>query len=75
MTHEVGHILGLVNNGIPMQKAREDPDHRGHSSNPRSVMYWKVETGNIIDFLRNGNRIPNEFDEDDKADMRAAGGK
>lgn len=74
MVHELGHILGLVNNGIPMQTNHEDPDHPGHSSNKDSVMYWKVETGNILDLL-SGNGIPKTFDANDKADMRAAGGK
>lgn len=74
-THEVGHILGLVNNGIEMQNDRDDPESPGHSTNRNSVMYKSVPTGNIIEFVRNGNRIPNEFDADDRADMKAAGGK
>ena len=75
MTHELGHVLGLVNNGIPMQTPHEDKDHEGHSDSSRSVMFWKVDTGNIIDFIQNGNKIPNEFDDNDRADMKAAGGK
>ncbi len=75
MVHELGHILGLVNNGIPMQSNHEDPEHEGHSINERSVMYWKVETGNIFDLLAGGGSLPLDFDADDRADMRAAGGK
>ncbi len=75
LVHEVGHILGLVNNGIRMVEPHEDGEHPKHSSNPESVMYWKVETGDIIDFILDGNRIPNRFDASDQADMRAAGGR
>lgn len=74
LIHELGHILGLVNNGIPMVEPHEDPDHPHHSDNPDSVMYWKVDTGSVIDLIR-GRGLPTEFDADDKADMRAAGGK
>lgn len=75
MIHELGHILGLVNNGIPMQTAREDAQHEGHSTNQKSVMYWAVDSGNIINFFLDGNDIPNKFDSNDRNDMRAAGGK
>ncbi|MGB0653202.1 MAG: hypothetical protein ACPGQL_08370 [Thermoplasmatota archaeon] len=74
LVHEVGHLLGLVNNGIPMQTNHEDPEHRGHSDNRNSVMYWAVETSNIVTLVQNGGSIPLDFDADDRADLRAAGG-
>lgn len=75
LVHEFGHILGLVNLGTPMVKNHEDPDpkHAGHSSNKGSVMYWAIESNAISRAF--GNTPPTEFDADDKADLKAAGGK
>ncbi|HVL86701.1 MAG TPA: hypothetical protein VM681_01640 [Candidatus Thermoplasmatota archaeon] len=73
LVHEFGHIVGLVNNGIPMITAREDPEHEKHSTNTRSVMYWAVESSAVLNLLDVEN-IPNDFDANDKADMRAARG-
>lgn len=70
--HELGHALGLVNNGIPMAEPHEDPDHPGHSSNPNSVMYYAAETSGVFN-LAGGP--PTDFDADDRADMCKAGGK
>ncbi|HUR60945.1 MAG TPA: hypothetical protein VM286_01090 [Candidatus Thermoplasmatota archaeon] len=72
VVHEYGHALGLVNNGAPMQQAHEDtaPEHRRHSSNDRSVMYWAVEASNGLP-LFGANAPPTDFDEDDRADLRA----
>lgn len=41
--HELGHALGLVNNGVPMVAAHEDVTHAHHSSDTNCVMYWAVE--------------------------------
>lgn len=83
LIHEFGHILGLVNNGIPMQRAHEmteDPvpetdknEGAKHSSNKESVMYWAVESSQILNlfFLRSAP-IPYQFDADDEADVEAA---
>lgn len=75
VVHEFGHILGLVNLGTAMVKNHEDPDpkHAGHSSNKGSVMYWAIES-NAISRVFEG-APPTEFDSDDKADLKAAGGK
>lgn len=72
LVHELGHALGLVNLGTPMQRAHEDPQHKGHSSNENSVMYWTVETSDILaNVISGGANIPYQFDGDDKADLRA----
>ena len=71
--HEFGHQMGLVNNGIAMQTNREDPDHPHHSNNPNSVMYWAVESNAVLSIL--GGDPPSTFDANDKADLRAAGGR
>ena len=66
-THEVGHLLGLVD--LVLSTGRADPDHPGHSANPASVMYWAVESDLISSVL--GARPPRDFDADDLADLRA----
>lgn len=67
--HEVGHVLGLVNLGTPMVTAREDPQSKGHSNNQQSVMFHAVETSVIGSVL--GQNPPDDFDANDKADLRA----
>lgn len=73
LVHEFGHAMGLVDNGIRMVNPHEDGEHPGHSNNDGSVMYWAVETTNIFNVFSGGP--PTTFDSNDKADMRAAGGK
>lgn len=77
-THELGHILGLVDNGVPMVEDHEaetcqDRPDEGHSTNTRSVMYCQVETVSILSIL--GDGPPTNFDGQDRADLRAAGGR
>lgn len=69
LTHEVGHLLGLVNIGYTSAYDHEDPDNPGHSNNRRSVMYWQVEDVSIASILEGGP--PDDFDEADRADLRA----
>ncbi len=77
--HEFGHALGLVNRGTPMVHAHEAnscfgrEDHN-HSVSTSSVMYCAVESSDITSLLRNGGRIPQDFDPNDKEDLHAAGG-
>ncbi len=49
--HELGHLLGLVDNGTPMLTPREDPDHPKHDLNQECVMYWAAERQNAIQQL------------------------
>jgi hypothetical protein len=72
LIHELGHALGLVNNGLSMVSNHEDSSHPKHSNNQDSVMYWAVENTLGIPGL---SRIPTDFDANDVADIRAAGGK
>lgn len=78
VVHEMGHNLGLVNNGIPMPCGdHEDPDHPKHSDNQDSVMYWAVETNPVDNFFggRFSGAPPTQFDSNDECDMESAGGK
>ena len=52
VVHEVGHAIGLVNNGVPMVIDHEDRAHPHHTTNENCVMYWAVESSNnILTFL------------------------
>jgi len=85
LIHEFGHAAGLVNLGAPMVRDHEDrmddPAGRGHSTNPNSVMYWKVENtaglASIVNCVTGacGADIPHQFDADDKADLQALRGR
>jgi len=65
--HEFGHLLGLVNLVYDSKIDHEDPEHKGHSSNDDSVMYWAVETSDIANIAFGS--VPNDFDADDKQDL------
>jgi len=51
MVHEAGHVIGLVNRGLPMVTDHEDADHPRHDGNDECVMYWVAETGQLVDAL------------------------
>ncbi|MDT8369855.1 MAG: hypothetical protein RQ745_11645 [Longimicrobiales bacterium] len=80
MRHEIGHILGLVNNGTPMLGAQGGPDdhhdeaHGAHCTVEGSLMYFQVETTNFIVNLTSGGGVP-ELEPLDIADLRANGGR
>jgi len=71
--HELGHLLGLVNLGTPMQNGHEDTVHPKHCQNENCLMFWETENSNIIGMLSGGN-IP-ELDANCLADLQANGGK
>lgn len=66
LLHEVGHLLSLVD--FYLATGRQDPDHPGHSRNKGSVMYWAVETTDVIAVFGQGGP-PAEFDAADLADL------
>lgn len=49
--HEIGHVLGLVNRGLPMQVDHEDDGHPAHDEDSECVMYWAAETGQLVEAL------------------------
>lgn len=73
LEHELGHLLGLVDLGTPMQVNHEDPSHGSHCMNNNCLMFYASETTDILGFLLTGN-IPSP-DADCVADLRANGGK
>ncbi|MEO7837684.1 MAG: hypothetical protein ABIS21_08615 [Acidimicrobiales bacterium] len=66
-THELGHLLGLVD--LVLATGRADPEHPGHSSNRASVMYWAVESDLVTSALT--GPLPADFDAADRADLAA----
>jgi hypothetical protein len=71
-THEVGHVLGLVNNGVPTQANHQDKEHGHHCTNDECVMFWAYEGTKLFDVL--GDRLGGdggalEFDQDCKDDL------
>jgi hypothetical protein len=52
-THESGHLLGLVDNGLPMAAAHRDPDpdHGAHDASDECVMYYAYEGQALFDLI------------------------
>jgi len=73
MEHEMGHLLGLVNLGSPMQTGHEDASHGKHCSNNTCLMYYQAQITDIMGPLTTG-AIP-VLDANCRADLRANGGK
>jgi hypothetical protein len=69
IAHELGHVLGLVNNGVGMQQPHQDAPHGAHCDDEGCLMYWAVETDLIGDLL--GQGVP-DFDARCLADLEAA---
>ena len=69
VVHEMGHVLALVNLGYASPRDHEDPDHRGHSDNPSSVMYWAMDNVGVANLLGGRTAPPDDFDADDRADL------
>jgi hypothetical protein len=70
--HEVGHLLGLVNNGTPMQAEHQDEPNGSHCDDPDCLMHYAVRTTDFIQNLLGG--MPT-LDPDCLADLAANGGR
>jgi predicted Zn-dependent protease len=73
VTHEIGHVLGLVNNGVPTTSPHHDQANGAHCSNASCVMYWKNGAGEVaqyIDRFTRGQDIT-LFCEQCRADIKA----
>ena len=74
LAHEVGHLLGLVNNGSPMQTNHHDSANGAHCTAEDCLMYFSVEsTSGLSDLL--GMSSPPDLDANCLADLSANGGK
>ena len=71
--HELGHLLGLVNLGTPMQTNHEDSAHPKHCTNENCLMYWEAEGSGLLEMMVGGN-VP-QLDANCLADLQANGGK
>ncbi|EQC49656.1 lipoprotein [Bacteriovorax sp. DB6_IX] len=53
LVHEIGHAIGLVNNGVTQVEPHHDSEHGAHCSNEDCVMYWKNEgAASMVDFIQ-----------------------
>jgi len=55
LSHEIGHVLGLVDNGLPMQGDHVDPEHPAHDVSQDCIMYWAYEGQGLVDLV--GTRL------------------
>ncbi|MBA2563113.1 MAG: hypothetical protein H0V14_09415, partial [Chitinophagaceae bacterium] len=71
LKHEFGHLMGLVDQGSPMQTPHRDFTNGAHCINPECLMYYNIETADagILN-----NPIPSP-DANCMADLKANGGK
>ena len=49
--HEIGHVIGLVDNGLAQQTPHRDADHGRHDSSDGCLMYWAYERPELFDVL------------------------
>jgi hypothetical protein len=77
LIHELGHALGLVDNGVPTVADHHDAEHGAHCASDRCVMYWLNEGASDMaqfatDFVIGNDSIL--FDDDCLADVDALTG-
>lgn len=75
LRHEMGHLLGLVNIGTPMQTDHQDTANGNHCDVESCLMYYAVESGDFIGNIVGGSNTPPSLDSQCMADLRANGGK
>ncbi len=52
--HEIGHAIGLVENGIPLTSSHHDEDNPAHCTNQDCVMFWQNEISfTMTSFVQN----------------------
>lgn len=70
--HEFGHVLGLVNNGSPMQVEHQDEPNGAHCDNDKCLMHYAVRLSDFIANLLGG--VPG-LDQNCLDDLQSNGGK
>ena len=73
LVHEFGHLLGLVNGGVPMTTPHEDEQHPFHDVDQDCVMYFQLSVGLLIPNL--GDPLFAQFDARCMEDLAAFGGR
>lgn len=73
ITHEIAHLLGLVDLGSNMQNDHIDEAHGKHCDNADCLMFWQIENNNVVGMMSSGN-IP-QLDANCILDLQANGGK
>ena len=73
LSHEICHLLGLVNLGSPMQNNHLDSTHDKHCNNTNCLMYWEIENDSVVNMMVGGN-VP-QLDANCIADLQNNGGK
>lgn len=72
--HEVGHTIGLVDNGIAMTTPHQDAAHPAHDESASCLMYWQYDgsagADQIVGALLGGGHAP-DFDANCLADIAA----
>ena len=74
--HELGHVIGLVDNGVPLQSAHRDAAHGRHDVSDACIMYWAYEGPGLFDTLfarfNAGQSVDIDFCENCWADVAGA---
>jgi hypothetical protein len=73
LVHEIGHLLGLVNGGVPMVVPHEDPQSPFHDADEDCVMYFQLSIGLAGPNL--GDPLFAQFDINCMNDIAAFGGR
>ncbi|MFZ6023950.1 MAG: M12 family metallo-peptidase [Bacteroidota bacterium] len=72
LLHEIGHLLGLTNNGSSMTTPHEDAANKAHCNNSNCLMYYSIETTGLLNMFN--NNVPT-LDANCLADLKGNGGK
>jgi len=72
LLHEIGHLLGLTNNGTSMATPHEDTANKAHCNNSNCLMYYSIETTGLMNMFNNA--VPT-LDANCLADLKGNGGK
>lgn len=74
--HEIGHVVGLVDNGLVPQTDHRDTEHGRHDVSDGCLMYWAYDRPAIFDVLLSrlgsGQSADVDFCENCWADLNAA---
>lgn len=54
LLHELGHLFGLVNNGLPMVTDHQDVEHGRHDVDSDCLMYFAAESDSVVGAIAGG---------------------